>query len=190
MRIQHILGTTVALGLTVTALATAAWATSSCQYTKFKIRYYESPADVTHHKRVITYCKADEKPISCEAEIFSKAHDPNEQHKYFVALNEVHEYKNPTHDKHDPYYQRSGCWARANTFYASYDGFHEDQEWHSPDWQPTDMTAPSPETTEFAWGLKVYATCVPKYCVDKYETHDGSYESYEHHYTPEDLPAH
>jgi hypothetical protein len=195
MTTRQLLPTTLALGAALLTLTTAAWATaSSCALNKYKIRYYASDVDPAHHKKVVTYCQADEKPISCEAEIFSSAHDPNEQHKYFVALNEVHEYTNTDHNDHQ-YYGRSGCWARANTFYASYDKFHEDKEWQSPDWQPSappaDMTEPSmeseepyTETSEFAWGLKVYATCVPKYCVEQYETHEGSYESYERDYTP------
>jgi hypothetical protein len=164
--------TTVMLGLAVLALTTAVGATEyECQDKKFKIRYYASDVDTYHNKRVIAYCDHNYKPISCEAEIFTSSDYPSEASKYFVALNEVHPYKNGDHtDSHgneNPYYKREGCWARANTFYANYDNFHGDPYWDNY------------SDTDFYWGLKVYATCVPKHCVKK-SAGDGSYEWYAH----------
>jgi hypothetical protein len=173
MQTPQLLRTTLALGLSMLALTTAAWATNnSCYVDKYKIRYYASPADTYHHKRVIVYCDAHYKPISWEAEVFAPAHS-DEQSKYFVALNEVHEYAKQG---------RYGCAARANTFDTNYAGFHGDPSWD-------DFS-----DDEFYWGLKVYATCVPKHCVDKYEGH-GYYEWYDYqefdahddHDTPEDF---
>ena len=179
MTTHHLLPTTLALGMTLMALTTtAAWATNSaCKIDKFKIRYHASDVDIYHNKRVVAYCKADEKPISCEAEIFTSHEYPSEQSKYFVALNEVHEYKNGDHAS--SYYNLQGCWARANTFHANYDGYT--LETHD-----ADARKPDREPYDFYWGLKVYATCAPIHCVDKYEG-DGEYEWYEH--VPKEVPV-
>jgi hypothetical protein len=186
MTTRQLLPTTLALGMAMLTLTTAAWATNSCHVDKFKIRYHKSEVDTYHNKRVVAYCKPDEKPISCEAEIFTSHEYPNEEHKYFVALNELHEYKNGDHAS--SYYNRQGCWARANTIAANYDGY----SWEEPSGEPTILSRTiltEEPRADFYWGLKVYATCVPKYCVDKYEG-DGEYEWYEH--TPvkeEEVPA-
>ena len=175
MTTRQLLPTTLALGMTLMALTTtAAWATnypSSCKLNKFNIRTYESSVDTYHNKRVAVYCKADEKPISCEAEIFTSHEYPNEEHNYFVALNEVHEFKNTDHSS--SYYGLEGCRARANTFHSNYDGY----PWGGPVMLARMIV--EEERYDFYWGLKVYATCVPKHCVDKYEG-DGEYEWYEH----------
>jgi hypothetical protein len=175
MTTRHLLPTTLALGMTMMALTTSAWATNSCHIDKFKIRYHASDVDTYHNKRVAAYCKADEKPISCEAEIFTSHEYPNEEHKYLVALNEVHEFKNTDHSS--SYYGLEGCRARANTFYANYDGYPRQPKEEPTILSLTILTEEAPQ--DFYWGLKVYATCVPKHCVQKYEG-DGEYEWYEH----------
>jgi len=189
MTTRQYLPTTLALGMTLMALTTtAAWATNySCKLEKFKIRTYASDVDTYHNKRVAVYCKADEKPISCEAEIFTSHDYPNEEHKYLVALNEVHEFKNSDHAS--SYYRSEGCWARANTFRANYDGYPWEPSGEPVILTQTILTEDAPH--DFYWGLRVYATCVPKHCVDKYEG-DGEYEWYEHapkeEIPSEDLP--
>ena len=182
MRIRHPLRTTLttlALSLAVTALTPPAWATNyACQLSKFKIRYYASEVDPYHNKHVIAYCDPGYKAISCEAEIFSAPDSSGaEASKYFVALNEIHEYHNSDHSS--DYYNRDGCWARANTFYANYDRYHGDPSWQPPKMLREESGENYPEPYGFEWGLKVYATCVPQYCVEKYQG-EGSYDYYEH----------
>jgi hypothetical protein len=66
MTTRQLLPTTLALGAALLTLTTAAWAipSSSCSLNKYNIRYYASDVDPSHHKKVVTYCQADEKPIS------------------------------------------------------------------------------------------------------------------------------
>src|SRR5262245_52518243 len=108
MMTRQILRTTFALSVAVTTLSTAAWATNpSCYLQKFHIRYYASTVDTYHNKKVDAYCREDEKPIACAAEVFTSHDYENDDNKYLVALNEVFEVKNGDH--------RQGCRARANT---------------------------------------------------------------------------
>jgi hypothetical protein len=174
MRIRQILRITLALGVAVTALTTAGWAqTTECHSDKYKIRYYPSEVDTYHSKRVIAYCDPDYKAISCEAKVYVSSEHAKEQNQYFVALNELYEYRNSSHS--DPYYQRSGCYARANTFQANYDDFHWDPNWEEA------------EESQFYWALQVYATCVPQHCVET-KKGDGSYQFYDHEPEPEPEP--
>ena len=174
MRTRQILRTTLALGIAATALTASAWALDpACPLEKFKINSYSSEVDPYHHKRVIAYCDPDYKAISCEAKTYVTSEYAKEQNQYFVAINELYEYYNGK--KSDPYYQRDGCYAQANTFRASYDDFHWDPTWEQA------------EETQFYWGLYVYATCVPKDCVEKKQG-EGSYEFYDHAPEPEPEP--
>ena len=176
---RQILRTTFALGLAVTTLHTAAWATNSCYLKKFQIRYYASDVDTYHNKKVDAYCYPDEKPISCAAEVFTSKEYDNEENKYLVALNEVFPFKNPDHQS--DYYNRQGCRARANTLFANYDGYPQLLKKELVEESAGPIRELPPEERSFYWGLKVYATCVPKDCVDKHEG-DGEYEYYEHEY--------
>ena len=185
MMTRQILRTTLALGVAVTALSTAAWATnSSCSLKKFQIRYYASDVDTYHNKKVDAYCREDEKPISCEAEVFTSHDYDNDENKYLVALNEVFEFKNTDHAS--SYYNRQGCRARANTIFANYDGYPQRLKKELVEESSGLQGRMLTEERSFYWGLKVYATCVPKDCVDKHAG-DGEYEYYDHESsTPEE----
>jgi hypothetical protein len=177
------LRTTITLGLSLLALTTAAWAQTNgyppggqtCKLEQFNIRYYASDADTYHYKRVVAYCEPNEKAISCEADTFaSPDYRTDTRYKYFVALNALYEF-------HDKAQQRWGCVARANTFYSTYADYHGE------------TGGDYPSESDFYWGLKVYATCVPLSCVKQYAG-EGTYEFFDHPTseeppTPEEPPV-
>ena len=106
------------------------------------------PFNDDNHKKVDLYCPHDWKAISCEAAIGADDGYQDASERS-IALNEI--FPRQFGSDHD---ERWGCRGRANNIFG-YLG-HE---------------------YRFDWELKVFATCVPDHCVDRYEAHHGEFHT-------------
>jgi hypothetical protein len=132
----------------VVALNLLAGVASATSCDDFKQIYAKTHRNDDNHKKVDLYCPHDWKAISCEAAI--GADDGHEDASdRSIALNEI--FPRKFGNDHD---ERWGCRGRANNV-LGYFG-HE---------------------YRFDWELKVFATCVPAHCVDRYEAHHGDFHT-------------
>jgi hypothetical protein len=114
----------------------------------YKQIYAKTHRNHDTHKKVDLYCPHDWKAISCEAAIDS-ADGYQDAGDRAIALNEI--FPRKFGSDHD---ERWGCRGRANNLLSYFD--HE---------------------YRFDWELKVFATCVPAHCVDRYEAHHGDFHT-------------
>jgi hypothetical protein len=124
----------------VIAITLLAGVASATSCDDYKQIYAKTHRNDDNHKKVDLYCPHDWKAISCEAAI--GADDGyRDASERSIALNEI--FPRKFGSGHD---ERWGCRGRANNIFGYFG--HE---------------------YRFGWELKVFATCVPDHCVDRYE---------------------
>ena len=136
------------LAFGVVALTLLAGVASATSCDDYKQIYAKTHRNDDNHKKVDLYCSYDWKAISCEAAI-GAADSYHDASDRAIALNEI--FPRQFGSGHD---ERWGCRGQANNIFGYFG--HE---------------------YRFDWELKVFATCVPKHCVDRYEAHHGDFDA-------------
>jgi hypothetical protein len=163
------LGMTFALGATL-LWAASAGATNTYPETQttpkddysycseFKQVYADTEYSKNAHQHLDVLCDEGYRAISCEADIAGQ----NSYHydKYYVSLNELtpqgfkqNSHGDYVHASSDATYW--GCHIRANNNLLYFTPSHHPQYGY-----------------DFSWKIVGFATCVPKDCVEVYETHN------------------
>jgi hypothetical protein len=114
----------------------------------YKQLYAKTHRNNDNHKKVDLYCPHDWKAISCEAAI-GATDGYEDASDRSIALNEI--FPRKFGSDHD---ERWGCRGRANNIFGYFG--HE---------------------YRFDWELKVFATCVPQHCVDRYEADPHDFDA-------------
>jgi hypothetical protein len=144
---QRLAAFTAAAISTMALMTSVAFATNYCDKAEYQQVYAYSDYTKDSHIHLDVGCPYDYRAISCEFDVEGK--DDHDQNHYFIAINDASPYQfDSSHSGHklDSEY---GCHFRANNFLKYFPGHHE-----------------------FDWRLKGTATCVPKECVEVYQTDD------------------
>ncbi len=139
--------------------ATSASATTYCDEINFKQVYAYSDYTKDTHIHLDVACPYDYQATSCEFDAHGR--DDGGQHKFFVAIQDSTPAKFDSGHNGHKLDQDNGCHFRANNFATYFPGGHE-----------------------FYWRLMGTATCAPKRCVDRYETHDYYDENFNSNWYP------
>ena len=131
------------------AISLLAGVASATSCDDYKQIYAKTHRNDDNHKKVDLYCPHDWKAISCEAAI-GASDSYRDASDRSIALNEI--FPRKFGSGHD---ERWGCRGRANNFFGYFG--HE---------------------YRFDWALKVFATCVPKHCVDRYEANHDDFDAH------------